>query len=208
MIEFYTSATANGQKVAIMLEECAFEYNPHMINFAAGEHLSPPFIHLNPAGKIPAIVDSDGPGGQPFALAQTVAIVLYLAEKAGKFLPADAWERAEAYRYLALVASDIGGAFAGLFVFSHVHPQATPEVLDYFRAQAARNLRVLDKRLGESPFLAGDSYSVADIMAYPVAASSVKSLAEGLSPYPNLRRWADEIGARPAVQRAMMIGAA
>jgi GST-like protein len=207
MIEFYTSGTANGQKVAIMLEECGLPYNPHIVQLTAGEHLAPPFIHLNPAGKIPAIVDSEGPADEPFALSQTVAIVLYLAEKAGRFLPADAWERAEAYRYMALVASDIGGAFTGLFVFSHIHPQQTPEVLDFFRGQAARNLRVLDKRLGECPFLAGNEYSVADILAYPVAASSVKALPDGLSPYPDMQRWAETIGARPAVKRGMMVGA-
>jgi GST-like protein len=207
VIELYTAGTANGQKVSIMLEECGLPYNPHLINFAAGEHLSPPFIHLNPAGKVPAIIDPEGPGGEPFTLSQTVAIVLYLAEKTGKFLRADIWERAEAYRYLSLVASDVGGAFNGVFVFSHVMPQPTSDVLDYYRAQAARNVRVLDKRLGESAFLAGETYTVADILAYPVAASSVKALAEGLDPYPNMRRWAEEIGARPAVQRGMLVGA-
>jgi GST-like protein len=207
MIELYTAGTANGQKVSVMLEECGLPYNPHVINFAAGEHVSPPFIHVNPAGKIPAIVDPDGPGGEPFTLSQTLSIVLYLAEKTGRFIPADARERAEAYRYMAIVSSDIGGAFNGIFVFSHVLPQKTLEIVEYYRGQAARNLRVLDKRLGESPFLAGDSYSVADILAYPVAGSSVKTLPDGLEPYPNIRRWAEEVAARPAVQRGMLVGA-
>jgi GST-like protein len=207
MIELYTAGTANGQKVSIMLEECGLPYNPHIVNFAAGEHLSPPFITLNPAGKIPAIVDPEGPNGEPFALSQTLAIVLYLAEKSGKFVPKDIWERAEAYRYMSLVASDISGAFTGLFVFTHMHPQSTTQVVDHFQAQAARNLRVLDKRLGDSPFLAGNAYSVADILAYPVAASSVKGLPEQLGPYPNLRRWSEEIAERPGVKRGMAVGA-
>jgi GST-like protein len=208
MIDLYTTATANGQKVSIMLEECGLPYRAEIVDLSAGHHLMPPFIHLNPAGKVPAIVDSEGPGGEPFALAQSLAICLYLAEKAGRFLPADGFARAEAYRYMALVSSDIGGAFTGLFVFSMIYPQQSDAVLAYFREQAARNLRVLDRRLGESPFLAGDDYSIADILAYPVAATSVRNLPEALSPYPNLRRWAEEIGERPAVRRGMMVGAA
>lgn len=201
MIDLYTSATANGQKVSIMLEECGLAYRVHIIDLAAGDHLAPSFLALNPAGKIPVIVDPDGPDGQSFTLAQSLAIVLYLAEKTGRLLPSDPRERAEAYRYMALVASDASAAFAGTFIFSVLHPDPGPAT--HFRAQAERQLRILDRRLAESPYLAGPTVSVADMLAYPVAATSSKLLPDGIADYPALRRWAEEIGARPAVRRGM-----
>jgi GST-like protein len=201
MIDLFTSATANGQKVSIMLEECGLDYRVHVVDMAAGDHLAPAFLALNPAGKIPVIVDTDGPGGRQVTLAQSMAIVLYLAEKTGKLMPADPGERAEAYRYMSLVASDVSAAFSGIFAFSVLHPE--PGAAAFFRAQAQRQLRVLDQRLAESPYLAGKAFSVADILAYPVAATSSKLLADGIADYPNLSRWAAEIGARPAVRRGM-----
>ena len=201
MIDLFTSATANGQKVSVMLEECGLDYRVRLIDLTAGEHLAPAFLTLNPAGKIPAIVDHDGPGGQPFSLAQSLAIILYLAEKTGRLMPTDPRARAEAYRYMALVSSDVSAAFSGLFMFSVLQPDPGPAA--YFHAQAERQLRVLDQRLGESPYLAGPVFSAADIVAYPVAASSSKMLSGGIADYPHLTRWAAEIGARPAVRRGM-----
>jgi GST-like protein len=205
MIDLYTTGTANGQKVSIMLEECGLDYSVHLVDLPAGEHLSQSFLAINPAGKIPVIIDTDGPGGKPITLAQTLAITLYLAEKSHSLMPQDPHERAEAYRYMALVSSDVSAAFSGLFVFGFMHPNS--EAVDYFRAQADRQLLVLEKRLAESPYLAGGTFSAADILAYPVAASSSKLLPNGLADYPNLRRWADGIGARPTVQRGMAAAA-
>jgi GST-like protein len=206
MIELFTSGTANGQKISIMLEECGLEYHTHIVDLAAGDHLAAPFLAINPSGKIPVITDSDGPGGEPFTLAQTFAIALYLAEKTGRLLPANPRERAEAYRYMALVASDISAAFSGIFVFSVLIPEAVP--VGYFIAQAERQLRVLDQRLDASRYLAGETYSIADVLAYPVAASSSKLLPQGIADYPALQRWADEVGARPAVRRGMQAASA
>ncbi len=205
MIDLYTAATANGQKVSIMLEECGLGYNVHIVDLAAGEHTTETFLRLHPGGKIPAIVDPDGPEGKPFALSQSLAIVVYLAEKTGRFLPAGARERAEAWRYMSLVASDAGGAFTGVFMFGVMMQEPTP--FDFYRTQAERQLRLLDQRLGESRYLAGDEYSVADIMAYPVAATSSKLLPGGIAGCPNLARWAEEVGARPAVGRGIAVGA-
>jgi GST-like protein len=205
MIDLFTTGTANGQKVSIMLEECELDYRVHIVDLVAGGHQSEAFLALNPAGKIPVITDSDGPGGTPFTLSQTLAIVLYLAEKTGILIPKDLYERAEVYRYMGLVASDTSAAFSGLFMFGVLMPQ--PEATAYFRTQAERQLRVLDQRLAESRYLAGEAYSVADILAYPVAVTSTKLLPDGVAGYPNLRRWAGEIGERHTVQRGMAVAA-
>ncbi len=201
MIELYTAATANGQKVAIMLEECGLPYRTHVVDLVGGEHMSKAFLDLNPGGKIPVIIDPDGPGGAPFTLSQSLAIVVYLAEKTGRFMPEGPRERAEAWRYMALTASDASGAFSGLFVFGVMKP--LPDAVDFFRGQAQRQLAILDQRLGESRYLAGDAYSIADILTYPAAATSPKALPGGIADYANLRRWVEEIGARPAVQRGL-----
>ncbi len=205
MIDFYTSNTANGQKVAIMLEECGLPYKVHIVDMAAREHLSESFLKVNPGGKIPAIIDHDGPGGEKLALAQSLAIVLYLSEKTGRFMPTDLKERAEAYQYLSIVASDVGGAFTGMFMFGIAMPNTAP--LEFYRAQAERQMRLLELRLSQSPYLAGDSYSIADILTYPVVASSSKMLPDGMTPYPHFRRWAEEIAKRPAVARGMAAAA-
>jgi GST-like protein len=204
MIDFYTSATANGQKVAIMLEECGLDYVPHIVDLSKGEHKSEAFLKLNPGGKIPAIVDSDGPGGETLMLSQSMAIILYLAEKTGLFLPSDARARAEVYRYMSIVSTDISAAFTGMFIFGVMAPQPGPFPLEFFQSQAERQLRLLDQRLAESRYLAGDEYSAADIIAYPVASTSSNMLPNKLTGYDHLRRWADEVGARPAVQRGLM----
>lgn len=211
MIEFYTSDTANGQKVALMLEETGLAYRRHDIDLVGGEHLRPAFLAIHPLGKIPAIVDSDGPGGLPLALGQSLAIVLYLAEKSGTLLPSEPRERARTLQYMALVASDVGAAFSGLFNCK-ILPELTGqpvnrETVAYFTDQAHRSLGVLDQRLAESTFLAGDSFTVADILTYPVAASSVRMLgAEPLARYPAIGRWAAGIAQRPATCRVFADG--
>ena len=205
MIDLYTAGTANGQKVSIMLEECGLDYVPHFVNLAKGEQKSEAFLGINPGGKIPMIVDSDAPGGAPLMLSQSMAIVLYLAEKAGRFLPSDARARAEVFRYMAIVSTDVSAAFSGIFMFGVAMPQ--PEAAQFFHSQADRQLRLLDHRLAESRYLGGDEYTAADILAYPVASTSTHLLPNGLAGYDNLRRWADEIGARPAVQRGLAVPA-
>lgn len=206
MIDFYTSDTANGQKVALMLEETGLAYRRHQVDLASGAHLRPAFLALHPLGKIPAIVDPDGPGGLPLALGQSLAIVLYLAEKSGALLPSEAGERARALHYMALVASDIGAAFSGLFncavLPASMGRSVDGETVAYFTDQAHRGLAVLEQRLEESAFLAGDSFTVADVLAYPVAVSSVRMLGpEPLARYPEIARWAGVIAQRPATRR-------
>lgn len=207
MIDLYTSNTANGQKVHIVLEECGLEYKLHDVKLVAGEHQSESFLAMNPAGKIPVIVDHDGPGGQTVTMAQSMAICLYLCEKTGKLLPTDLVQRAAMFQFLALASADVGAAFSGLWWSKFGEKPPVEPAIAYFSRQAHRNLKALDTRLGESPFLAGPDYTVADALAYPVAATSIKNLMADLSDYPNLDRWAKEVGARPAVQRGMAAGA-
>ena len=206
MIDFYTSDTANGQKVALMLEETGLAYRRHDVDLTAGDHRRPEFLAIHPLGKIPAIVDPHGPGGTPLALGQSLAIVLYLAEKSGRLLPTDRRDRALALQSMTLVASDIGAAFSGLFncvvLPGMIGRPVHAETMAYFTDQAHRGLAVLEHRLSESMFLAGDAFSAADVLAYPVAASSVRMLGpDPLAAYPAIVRWAAVIAQRPATRR-------
>lgn len=205
MIEVFTSNTANGQKVHIALEECGFDYKLHDVNMKGGEHQSPQFLAMNPAGKIPVMVDPDGPGGASVTLAQSMAICLYLFEKAGKLIPTDPVERARMYQFMALVSADVSAAFSGNYNFKFMDPNEG--ALAYYQRQAHRGLKALDARLAESPYFAGAEYTAADVIAYPVAATSIKALIPNLDDYPNLQRWAKVVGDRPAVQRGMAAGA-
>ena len=205
--ELYASGTAHGNKVMIMLEECGAPYRYTFVNLAAREHQTPEFLALNPEGKTPVLVDPDGPGGR-VVLSQSLAIVSYLADKTGKFLPQTAGERLEAQRYMAQVSSDIAGAFAGLFIFSRVFGQPDGETATYFAAQARRHLKVMDDRLANSPYLAGETYTLADVLAAPVAFQSVAILPEGVDGYPNIARWTARLAERPAVRRVFKLDAA
>ncbi len=205
MIEVFTSNTANGQKVHLALEECALDYKLHDVNMGAGEHQTPEFLARNPAGKIPVMVDSDGPGGKTVTLAQSMAICLYLFEKTGRLIPADPVERARMYQFMALISADISAAFSGLYWFKNV--EVNDQAIAYYSRQAHRGLKALDAQLADHEYLAGANYSAADVLAYPVAATSIKNLIPNLDDYPNLKRWAATVGARPAVQRGMAAGA-
>ncbi len=122
MIEFFTAQSSNGQRVAIMLEECALPYRVHALDLARGEQRDAEFLQINPAGQIPAIVDPEGPDGQPFALSQSAAILLYLAEKTGRFLPADSFRRAAAYQWLMQALADVAAASGSIFLLSKLAP--------------------------------------------------------------------------------------
>lgn len=206
MIELRTSNTSNGQKVRLMLEETGLAYTLHIVDLVAGEHLQPEFQRINPFGKIPAIVDHDGPDGKPFALSQTLAIVRYLAEKSGKFVPEGVQARAQADQYMALVSADIAAAFSGIFQFralpSMMGQEPLAPAVDYYVSQAHRGLATLDGRLSQLPYLAGEAYTMADILAYPVATTSASVLGQNpLADYPHLAKWVSGIGQRPAVAR-------
>jgi GST-like protein len=204
MIDLHTTATANGYKASIMLEEVGLPYRVIDYDLAKGQHMVPGYLALNPVGRVPTIVDHEAPG-DPMAVYGTSAILLYLAEKTGRFLPSSARERARTYEWLGIVSSDIGPAYSGQFVFNIISPEKDAWAIDFYDRLCLRLLAPMESRLGASRFLAGDTYTIADVIAYPVAAVSMKRFPGSLDGHPHIARWAAEVGSRPAVQRGMKI---
>jgi len=160
MIDLYTFNTSNGHRASIILEECGLPYRVHQVDLAKGEQRAPDFLNINPAGAIPAIVDHGVPGGS-LKLSQSGAIVLYAAEKTGRFLPADPTRRAVALQWLMLAVTDVARASTSIFLSSAVLPDKSPANVAYFEEQTLRYLRVAEARLAGRNFLA-DELSVAD----------------------------------------------
>jgi GST-like protein len=201
MIDFHTAQTSNGMRVAIMLEECGLAHRVHRLDLMKGEQQAPEFLALNAAGAIPVIVDPDGPGGRPLTLAQSGAILLYLAEKTGKFLPADAARRAAALQWLLFAATDVAGASGAIFLQSTMVPDKSPANVAFFEQRLLRYFRVADERLAGRDFLA-DELSIADFALYPVYVVR-RALADRDGVLANLARWGETLAARPAVVRGM-----
>ena len=203
MITLYTWGTPNGRKVSIMLEECGLPYRVESVDITQGAQFRPEFVAINPNAKIPAIVDSDGPGGQPLALFESGAILLYLAEKTGCFLPADPRGKYEAIQWLMFQMGGVGPMFGQTHHFLRFAPERVPYAIERYSRETARLYGVLDKRLGEADCLAGE-YSVADIATYPWVARH-EWHAIDLANYPNVARWYAVVRARPAVSRGMLV---
>jgi GST-like protein len=205
MIDFYTSGTANGHRAAIALEESGLPYRAHKLNLQAGDQRKPEYLKINPAGAIPAIVDDEGPGGKPLALAQSGAIVLYVAEKSGKFLPKDAARRAVAMQWLLHACSDVAGGSGALFQLSMVAPEKSAPNVEFFEKRLVNALRAADGRLAGREYLA-DDISVADLALYPVVATR-GPVIEKHGGLPNLAKWAERMAARPGVAKGMQVSA-
>jgi len=208
MIDLHTTPTANGYKASIMLEEVGLPYRVHAYDLRKGEHQSPAYLALNPVGRLPTLVDDevrDPLTGDPLSVYGTAAILVYLAEKSGQLLPSSPGPRAKVFEWLGIISSDVGPAYTGQFVFDTIAPQKFEWAIEHYHKLCRRLIATLEARLARAPYLAGTEYSIADVIAYPVAASSMKRFPGSLEGYPNLSRWADELGARPAVQRGMRI---
>jgi GST-like protein len=203
MIDFYTAGTANGHRAAIALEESGLAYRAHKLNLQAGDQRKPEYLKINPAGAIPAIVDDEGPGGKPLALAQSGAIVLYVAEKSGKFLPKDPARRAAALQWLLFACSDVAGGSGTLFQLSMVAPEKSAPNVEFFEKRLVNALRAADARLADREYLA-DEISVADLALYPVVATR-KPVIEKHGGLPNLAKWAERMAARPGVAKGMQV---
>ena len=204
MIDLYTWTTPNGRKVSIMLEEVGLPYRVHPVNIGKNEQFAPDFLKISPNNRIPAIVDPDGPGGKPISLFESGAILIYLADKTGKFYPA---EPAAHYMTLQWVMWQMGGfgpMLGQAHHFRRAAPEPVPYAIDRYTNEAKRLYGVIDKRLGEAEYLGGDEYTIADIITYPWAARH-EWHAVDLDQFPNVRRWYDTVGARPAVQRGMAV---
>ncbi|MSP84153.1 MAG: glutathione S-transferase family protein [Alphaproteobacteria bacterium] len=199
MIDLYVAATSNGRRAAIALDECGLPYRAHQVDFDKSKPAG--LIAINPLGDIPAILDPDGPGGKPLALCQSQAILLYAAEKAGRFLPKDPATRAKAFEWLMSVATDVGPSSTVVFYLSHNVPEKTPSTITFFENRLVNFLRNLDRRLGEAEYLAGE-LSVADLSFYP-AYFARKELIDRVGGLGNLTRWGKAMADRPGVQRAM-----
>ncbi len=203
MIELYTWGTPNGRKASVMLEEVGLAYEVHPINIGKGEQFAPDYVAINPNSKIPTIVDSDGPGGKPVSVFESGAILIYLAEKTGKLLGADPRARLEALQWLMFQMGGVGPMFGQAHHFLRQAPEPIPYASERYVKEVRRLYGVMDRRLGASPYLAGD-YSIADIATYPwVARYEWHRVA--LAEFPNVERWFKAITARPAVERGMKV---
>ena len=205
MIDFYTAGTANGHRAAIALEESGLAYRAHKLNLQAGDQRKPEYLKINPAGAIPAIVDDEGPGGKPLALAQSGSIVLYVAEKSGKFLPKDPARRAAALQWLLYACSDVAGGSGTLFQLSMVAPEKSAPNVEFFEKRLVNALRAADARLADREYLA-DEISVADFALYPVV-STRKPVIEKHGGLPNLAKWAERMATRLGVAKGMQVSA-
>ena len=204
MIEVYSWPTPNGHKVHIMLEECRLPYRVIPVDIGNGDQFDAKFLAISPNNKIPAIVDPDGPDGQPMALFESGAILLYLAGKTGRFLPADTRGRYEALQWLMFQMGGVGPMLGQAHHFRIYAPEKLPYAIDRYTNEAKRLYGVIDKRLAHSRYIAGAEYGIADMAIFPWL-RSWKNQGVELADYPHLKGWFDEIAARPAVQRGVEV---
>jgi GST-like protein len=210
-LQLYSLPTPNGVKVSIMLEETGLPYEPHLVNFETNDQLSPEFLSLNPNNKIPAIIDPNGPGGQPLALFESGAILIYLAEKTGKFLPADPAARYETLQWLMWQMGGIGPMFGQLGFFHKFagkdYEDKRPR--DRYVAEVKRLLGVLNKRLEGRSWIMGDDYSIVDIATFGWVRNLIGFYDAGdlveIKNYPNVLRTLEAFVARPAVVKGLNI---
>jgi len=204
MIDVYSWATPNGHKIHIMLEELGLEYKAIPIDIGAGDQFTPEFLAISPNNKIPAIIDSDGPNGKPLALFESGAILFYLAEKTGKFLPLDPVGRYTTMQWLMFQMGGVGPMLGQAHHFRIYAPEKIEYAVNRYSNEAKRLYGVMDKQLGVTRFLAGNDYSIADIATFPWT-RSWKNQGIELEEFLNVKRWFDEISARPAVIRGVEV---
>jgi GST-like protein len=204
MIDVYSWPTPNGHKVHIMLEETGLQYRIHAINIRNGDQFKPQFLKISPNHRIPAIIDRKGPGGKALPLFESGAILLYLASKSGQFLPIDMAERWTCVQWLMWQMGGIGPMMGQANHFRRYAKEKIEYAVDRYTNEANRLTNVLDKRLADSRFVAGDEYSIADIAIFPWMRGAEQRGVD-LGEYPNVKRWFDEIDARPGVQRGVKV---
>lgn len=199
MIELHSMPTPNGQKVMIMLEESGLEWRHIDVNILTGEQFSPEHLRLNPNNKIPAIIDSEGPGGAPYVMMESCAILVYLADKTGRFLPADGRGRYDALQWLFFQTAHVGPMFGQANHFNNLSDDI-PYARERYNNESLRLYRVLDNRLADNPWLAGNDYTIADMATYPWCK---RHADRGVTraDFPHFARWFDALEQRPAVQR-------
>ncbi|MGD9953332.1 MAG: glutathione binding-like protein [Burkholderiales bacterium] len=204
MIDLYTWPTPNGHKIHIMLEETGLPYKVIPIDIGAGDQFKPGFLKISPNNKMPAMVDHDGPGAKPMALAESGAMLFYLASKTGKFLPEDIRKRWQVMQWVMFQMGHIGPMLGQAHHFLQYAPEKIEYAMNRYRNEANRLYGVVERRLKESKFLACDEYTIADMAAMPWMRFPERQGVE-IDEYPHVKRWRDGIAARPAVQRALQV---
>jgi GST-like protein len=206
MIQHYYWPTPNGHKTAIMLEEVELEYEVCTINILEGDQFDPAFIAISPNNRIPAIVDTDGPRGEPYTVFESGAILMYLAEKTGKLWPQDTIERYDMIQWLMFQMGNVGPMFGQNGYFQGYCPEDVPLAKERYHNVSKQLYGVMDRRLAASEYLAGPEYSIADVATFPWTMPKQQEMHRiDIAEYPNVKRWSDTVGARPAVQRGIAV---
>jgi GSH-dependent disulfide-bond oxidoreductase len=204
MIDLYTWPTPNGHKIHIMLEETGLEYKVHPIDIGAGDQFKPEFLKISPNNKMPAMVDWDGPGGKPMALAESGAMLFYLATKTGKFLPQGIRERWQVMQWVMFQMGHIGPMLGQAHHFLQYAPEKIEYAMKRYSNEANRLYAVVDKRLQESEWIACNEYSIADMAIFPWLRAPERQ-GVTIDHFPTLKRWRDRIASRPAVKRGVEV---
>lgn len=203
MIDLFTWMTPNGRKISIMLEEVGLPYEVHPINLDKDEQFAPDFLAISPNNRIPAIIDREGPGGKPYSLFESGAILMYISEKVGKLVPTEMHKRYKVIQWLMFQMGGVGPMFGQAHHFIHSAPEKVPYGIERYSKETRRLYAVMNKHLEGNEYLAGE-YSIADIATYPWVARYVRHQVK-LEEFPNVKRWFDTISARPAVRRGMAV---
>ncbi len=203
-IDVYSWPTPNGHKVHIMLEECGLPYTAHPVNIGKGEQFEPGFLAISPNNKIPAITDPDGPDGEPISLFESGAILVYLAGKTGKLMPTGDRARYDVLQWLMFQMGGVGPMLGQAHHFRLYAPEKVPYAIERYTNEAKRIYGVIDRQLSKNSFVAGRSFSIADIAIFPWL-RSWENQGIVLADFPNLQAWFDTVAERPAVQRGVKV---
>jgi GSH-dependent disulfide-bond oxidoreductase len=204
MIDLYSWPTPNGHKIHIMLEETGLPYRVHPIDIGAGDQFKPEFLKISPNNKMPAMIDSDGPGGKPMSMFESGAMLLYLASKTGKFLPENIRDRWSTLQWLMFQMGGVGPMLGQAHHFLVYAPEKIPYAMERYSKEANRLYGVIDRRLAESKFIACGEYTIADMAIMPWLRAPERQ-GVNMDEYPRVKRWFDGIAARPAVQRGLAV---
>jgi GSH-dependent disulfide-bond oxidoreductase len=204
MLEVYSWPTPNGHKVHIMLAECGLPHRVHPVDIASGAQFDPDFLRISPNNKIPALTDPEGPDGEPIALFESGAILLYLSGKTGRFLPTDTRGKYEVLQWLMFQMGGVGPMLGQAHHFRLYAQEKIPYAIERYTNEAKRLYGVINRRLANSRYLGGAEYSIADIATWPWL-RSWKNQGVEMADYPHLKGWFDEIDARPAVKKGLSV---
>ena len=203
-MELYTAGTGNGQRAAIAVNECGATCRIHVLNLAQGDQKKPEYLKINPTGRIPTLIDPEGPDEKPLALFQSWAILIYLAEKTGKLRAHSPLARARTFQWVAEAASDMAPTAQNIFFLGNRMPEKVPDsAIKFYEERLVAQFRAADEQLAHTPYLTGNEITIADIGLYPIYAGR-KALIDGAS-VKNVTAWGDRVGARPAVQKGMKL---